>query len=191
MLNENLEINTDYVVLSTGFRPHPSSEEIGKNYKLTLNQDGYFLEAHVKLRPVDFPSEGIFLCGLAHSPKNLDEGISQALAAAGRAGVLLSKQSLEVSGTIAKHDSHACVSCLACLRFCPFDSPYINEEGRIRHNEVKCMGCGICAGICPAKAFQVNNFTDDQIISMIDALTEKEGPLTDPLGEQIAVGSEG
>ena len=173
VINEGLEVTTDYVVLSTGFRPHPGSEEVGNKLKLPLDQDGYFLEAHVKLRPVDFPSEGIFLCGLAHSPKNLDEGISQALAAAGRAGGVLSKKLLEIAGTIAKHDRSACVSCLACLRFCPYDSPYINEEGRVCHNEVKCKGCGICAGMCPAKAFQVNNFTDDQIISMIDALTEK------------------
>jgi len=174
MLNRDVELHADYLVLSTGIRPHPSTETIGKLYKLTVNADGYFLEAHVKLRPVDFPSEGIFVCGLAHAPKNLDEGISQALAAAGRASVLLSKDSLSVSGTVAKHNRDICMSCLTCLRLCPFGSPYIDEDGKISHNEVKCMGCGICAGICPAKAFQVNNFKDDQIVAMIDALTEPE-----------------
>ncbi|OQX63068.1 MAG: heterodisulfide reductase [Desulfococcus sp. 4484_241] len=171
ILGRDIIVRADYLALSTGLRPHPSTEDIGKLYKLTRNPDGYLLEAHVKLRPVDFPSEGIFVAGLAHAPKNLDETISQALAASGRAGVLLSRDRLDVSGIIAKHNRDICMSCLACFRVCPFDSPFIDEDGRISHNEVKCMGCGICAGICPAKAFQVNNFRDDQIIAMIDAIT--------------------
>ena len=172
MLMNNIEFLADYLVLSTGLRPHSSSADTAKKYKLTLNPDGYFLEAHVKLRPVDFPSEGFFVTGLAHAPKNLDETISQALSAAGRAGVLLSHDRLSVSGIISKHNRDLCMSCLACFRVCPFDSPYVDDEGKISHNEVKCTGCGICSGICPAKAFQVNNFRDDQIIAMIDALTE-------------------
>ena len=174
MLNKELIINADLLVLSTGLRPHPSTESIGKMYKVTRNMDGYFLEAHVKLRPVDFPTEGIFVCGLAHAPKNLDETITQSLAAGGRAGVILSHESLAVSGIIAKHKKELCMSCLSCLRVCPFDSPYIDEDGKVSHNEVKCMGCGICAGVCPAKAFQVNNFRDDQILAMIDAVTDCE-----------------
>jgi heterodisulfide reductase subunit A len=172
MLDSEVMFEADWLVLSTGLRPHPTTEQIGKLYKLTRNPDGYLMEAHVKLRPVDFPSEGIFLCGLAHAPKNLDETISQALAAAGRAGVVLSHTKLVVSGIIAKHDRDICMSCLSCFRLCPFDAPYIDEEGKVRHNEVKCMGCGICAGICPAKAFQVNNFRDDQILSMIDTIAD-------------------
>ena len=112
------------------------------------------------------------MAGLAHAPKNLDETISQALAAAGRAGVLLSHDRLSVSGIISKHDREICMSCLACFRVCPFGSPFIDEDGKVSHNEVICTGCGICAGICPAKAFQVNNFRDDQINAMIDAATE-------------------
>ncbi len=174
MLNRELQLDADWLVLSTGLRPHPTTEHTGKMYKVTRNQDGYFLEAHVKLRPVDFPSEGIFVCGLAHAPKNLDETITQSLAAAGRAGVILSHERLAVSGIIAKHKKELCMSCLGCFRVCPFDSPYIGEDGKIAHNEVKCMGCGICAAICPAKAFQVNNFRDDQILAMIDAASECE-----------------
>jgi heterodisulfide reductase subunit A len=172
MLNEEVTFDADTLVLSTGLRPGAKAKDISRMYKLTLNPDGYFLEAHVKLRPVDFPSEGIFLCGLAHAPKNLDETIGQALAAAGRAGVVLSHERLGVSGIVSKHNRDICMSCLTCLRLCPFDSPYIAEDGRISHNEVKCMGCGICASVCPAKAFQVNCFRDDQIVPMIDALTE-------------------
>ncbi len=171
MLNDEVIFETDYLVLSAGLRPRSDAENIARMYKLTLNQDGYFLEAHVKLRPVDFPSEGIFLCGLAHAPKNLDETIAQALAAAGRAGSVLSRDHLGISGIVSKHNRQICMSCLTCLRLCPFDSPYIDEDGKISHNEVKCMGCGICASACPAKAFQVNCFRDDQILPMIDALT--------------------
>jgi heterodisulfide reductase subunit A len=172
MLMRNIVLHADYLVLSTGLRPNPSAEDIGKMYKLTRNADGFFLEAHVKLRPVDFPTEGFFVAGLAHAPKNIDETISQALSAAGRAGVLLSHDRLDVSGIISKHDRDLCMSCLACFRVCPFDSPFIDADGKISHNEVKCTGCGICSGICPAKAFQVNNFRDDQMIAMIDAITE-------------------
>jgi heterodisulfide reductase subunit A len=156
VLEREIILPADYVVLSTGLRPHPGSDKLGEMYKLTRNADGYFLEAHVKLRPVDFPSEGIFVAGLAHAPKNIDETICQALAAAGRAGAVLSQNQLTVSGIIAKHDRDKCMSCLACFRACPFDSPFIDEDGRVSHNEIKCTGCGICAGICPAKAFQVN-----------------------------------
>ena len=172
VMNRDLRLTPDVVVLSTGLRPHPSTEKIGKQYKLTRNPDGYFLEAHVKLRPVDFPSEGLYVAGLAHAPKNLDETVSQALAAAGRAGVLLSHDKLGVSGIISKHNREICMSCLACLRVCPFGSPFVDDDGKISHNEVICTGCGICAGICPAKAFQVNNFRDEQIHAMIDAATE-------------------
>jgi heterodisulfide reductase subunit A len=171
IFEEDITFTADYVVLSTGLRPHPDSHKLGEMYKLTRNQDGFFLEAHVKLRPVDFASEGIFLAGLAHAPKNLDETINQALAAAGRAGVLLSHDRLGVSGIIAKHNRHKCMSCLACFRACPFGSPFIDEDGKVSHNEIKCTGCGICAGICPAKAFEVNNFKDDQIKAMIDSVT--------------------
>nr|MBC8247092.1 CoB--CoM heterodisulfide reductase iron-sulfur subunit A family protein [Deltaproteobacteria bacterium] len=174
MLNREILLEADYAVLSTGLRPHPTTDQVGAMYKLTRNPDGYFLEAHVKLRPVDFPSEGIFLTGLAHAPKNLDETVSQALAAAGRAGVLLSHERLSVSGIISKHNRDVCMPCLTCFRVCPFDSPFIDEDGKVSHNEVKCMGCGICASICPMQAFQVNNFRDDQIFAMIDAVTETD-----------------
>ncbi len=174
MLNKELSFDADWLVLSTGLRPHPTTEQVGAMYKVTRNPDGYFLEAHVKLRPVDFPSEGLFVAGLGHAPKNIDETVTQALAASGRAGVILSHERLAVSGIIAKHKRELCMSCLSCMRVCPFGSPFIDKDGKISHNEVKCMGCGICAGICPAKAFQVNNFRDDQILAMIDAAVESE-----------------
>ncbi|MFW5855276.1 MAG: CoB--CoM heterodisulfide reductase iron-sulfur subunit A family protein, partial [Thermodesulfobacteriota bacterium] len=175
VMNREVAFTADYLVLSTGLRPHPSTERISKQYKLTTNAEGYFLEAHVKLRPVDFPSEGIYVAGLAHAPKNVDETVSQALAASGRAGALLSHDRLSVSGIISKHNRDMCMSCLMCMRLCPFGSPFIDEDGKISHNEVICTGCGICAGVCPAKAFQVNSFRDDQIFAMIDAATRDIG----------------
>ena len=172
VLGKKMVIDADYLVLSTGLRPQPDGDEFAKKFKLTCNIDGFLLEAHVKLRPVDFPSEGFFLAGLAHAPKNLEETISQSLAAAGRVGALLSHSSLTVSGVISKHNRDICMSCLACVKKCPFGAPFIDEDGRVSHNEVKCTGCGICAGVCPAKAYQVNYFRDDQILAMIDSVTE-------------------
>jgi len=162
------------LILAAGLNPHPATEEMAKKYKLTTNSDGFLLEAHVKLKPVDFPSEGYYVAGLAHAPKNIDETISQALSAAGRAGVLLSKKELAVSGAVAKHNRELCMSCLACVRSCPYGAPFIDTDGKVSHNEVKCVGCGICAGVCPAKAFQVNSFRDNQIAAMIDAAAPGE-----------------
>ena len=174
VLDREMAVEADYVVLSTGLRPQPDGDEFAKKFKLTCNIDGFLLEAHVKLRPVDFPSEGFFLAGLAHAPKNLEETIGQAQAAAGRAGALLSHESLTVSGVISKHNRSICMSCLACVKKCPFGAPFIDEDGKVSHNEVKCTGCGICAATCPAKAYQVNYFRDDQLLAMIDTATSMD-----------------
>jgi heterodisulfide reductase subunit A2 len=115
VLGNEMVIDADYVVLVHRIAAAPGCpDELAKKYKLTCNIDDFFLEAHVKLRPVDFPSEGFFLAGLAHAPKNLEETISQSLAAAGRAGALLSNDTLTVSGMISKHNRDICMSCLAC-----------------------------------------------------------------------------
>jgi heterodisulfide reductase subunit A len=172
VLEQEIILPADYLVLSTGLRPRPENGKLGEMLKLTRNEDGYFLEAHVKLRPVEFASEGFFVAGLAHGPKTIDETISQALAAAGRAGEILAQKQLAASGIIARHSREKCMSCLACFRACPYGSPFIDEDGRVSHNEVKCTGCGICATLCPAKAFQINGFQDDQIMAMIDSLAE-------------------
>jgi heterodisulfide reductase subunit A len=172
ILGMEMAIDADYLVLSTGLRPQADGDEFAKKFKLTCNIDGFLLEAHVKLRPVDFPSEGFFLAGLAHAPKNLEETISQSLAAAGRVGALLSNDKLTVSGVISKHNRNICMSCLACVKKCPFGAPFIDTDGRVSHNEGKCTGCGIWAGVGPAKAYQVNYFRDDQLLAMIDSATE-------------------
>ncbi len=174
LLGLTLEIAADRLVLASAVIPRANPELFGM-FHCGTDPDGFLTEAHPKLRPVDLPSEGLYVAGLAHYPKPVEETVAQAKAAAGRAAVLLSRKILKLSGVIAKHNRDICMSCLACLRFCPYGSPYIAPDGRIAHNEVKCAGCGICAGICPAKAFQVHNYKDSQILAMIDALTEDIG----------------
>jgi len=166
-------LRTDLLVLSTGIVPAEDNPHISELAKLPLDEDGFFLEAHVKLRPVDFASEGIFLCGLAHSPKFLKENIFQAMAAAGRAATILSKDSLLVGGEIAWVDGTKCVSCLTCTRVCPYGAPTISfsdPHRRIEIDPVKCMGCGSCAAECPAMAIQLHNFVDSQISAAIAAM---------------------
>ena len=172
ILKRDLKIQVDYLVLAAAIVARQDNQKLVELYKCGLNADGFLNEAHPKLRPVDLSAEGIFAAGLCHYPKPVEETIAQALAAAGRAGALLSKKTLSLPGTISKHNRELCMSCLACYRNCPFGALYIDEDGRVSHNEIKCTGCGICAGVCPAKAFQVQNARDDQIIAMVDAYAE-------------------
>ena len=137
--------------------------------KLPLNEDGFFLEAHMKLRPVDFATDGIYLAGLAHGPKLFDEAVAQALAAAGRAATVLSKSEAHVGGSIATVDEDLCAACLTCVRLCPYDVPVI-RDGAAFIEPAKCQGCGVCAGACPAKAIQVCHFTDEQVTATATAL---------------------
>jgi len=168
-------LRTDLLVLSTGIIPADDNKEISELVKLPLDEDGFFLEAHMKLRPVDFASEGIFLCGLAHSPKFLKENISQAVAAAGRAATILSRDSLVAGAEIAWVDAAKCVCCMTCARVCPYGAPVIgfhDEHRRVEIDPAKCMGCGSCAAECPARAIQLHYFTDSQISAAIAALVE-------------------
>ena len=169
-------LRTDLLVLSTAIVPAEDNQQISELAKLPLDEDGFFLEAHLKLRPVDFASQGIFLCGLAHSPKFLSENIFQALAAAGRAATILSRDTLVVGGEIAWVDVRKCVGCMTCTRVCPYGAPglgLVDGHRRIEINLAKCMGCGSCAAECPARAIQLHNFMDAQISAAIAAMAEK------------------
>jgi heterodisulfide reductase subunit A len=173
---QNVEIAADMVALSTGIAPGESNLTISELAKIPLNIDGFFLEAHMKLRPVDFASEGIFLCGLAHSPKPLEENISQALAAAGRAATVLSRKTLPIGGQISVVDIKKCASCLTCVKVCPYGAPIpVNKSGktRVQIDAAKCMGCGSCASECPGKAIELQHFLDIQITAAIDAMVEE------------------
>jgi len=167
---ETIEIETDSVVLSTGIDAPADNRRLADMLKVPVNADGFFVEAHLKLRPVDFATEGIFLCGLAHSPKFIDENISQARAAAARAATVLSKTYLEVGAEVSRVDQSKCISCMTCVKVCPYGAPFVNLDGKAEITAAKCMGCGICASECPAHAIQVNHFEANQFNTMLDEL---------------------
>jgi heterodisulfide reductase subunit A len=167
LIEEELSLDADLVVLSTAIIPNSdNNKKISEQLKVSINEDGFFMEAHIKLRPVDFANEGVFVCGLAHSPKNTSENITQALAAAGRAACILSKDSLEIGGAVSHVDEDKCAVCLTCVRECVYNAPFINGNGKAEIEGAKCQGCGNCAAACPAKAIQLRTFTDSQQIAL-------------------------
>jgi heterodisulfide reductase subunit A-like polyferredoxin len=170
VLQKNIEIKADLLTLSAGVFPN-DTEELSKVMKLNRNPEGYFIEAHVKLRPVDMGSEGVFLCGTAHGPKLISETIAQANAAASRAVTFLSKDEIKLSAIKAQVDTDHCVKCLTCVRSCPFEVPVFNTDlGEIEIDPALCQGCGVCACVCPRQTIQLNYYEDDQITCKIDAL---------------------
>jgi len=170
ILQKNLEIRADLVTLSAGMVAEDTTELCGI-MKFNRNPEGFFIEAHVKLRPVDMPGEGIFLCGTAHGPKLITEAIAQAQAAASRATTFLSKSHIKLSAITAQVDTEHCVKCLTCVRSCPFEVPVFNTEKQvIEIDDAICHGCGVCASVCPRQTIQLNFYEDNQITSKIDAL---------------------
>ena len=166
ILNQKLLLKPDLLVLSTGMLPEDGTEELGKMLKLPITKDGFFLEAHMKLRPVDFATEGVFLCGKAHSPKYIEECIAQASAAASRACTILSKESLESEPLISQVDTELCIGCGLCKEACPYSAIEV-EEGKAEVNPALCKGCGLCVATCRSGAIQQKGFKDQQLISMI------------------------
>jgi heterodisulfide reductase subunit A len=184
VLDRDINLKADLVVLSAGTIPNSvSNRRLSEMLKVALNEDAYFMEAHIKLRPVDFANEGIFVCGLAHSPKYTEENVTQALAAAGRAACILSKESLEVGGVVSHVDPDKCATCLTCVRECVYEAPYVNANGKAEIEEAKCQGCGNCAAACPAQAIQLRSFTDKQERALFRSILREEEP--------VGVGSEG
>ena len=172
-LKKRLELPLDLLVLATPTVPNEGNDELSKLLKVPLTADGFFLEAHAKLRPVDFASEGIFLCGSAHYPKSIDESISQAYAAAGRAAAILSKAMLKAGGVVAEVDTEKCAACLTCVRVCPYEVPVIDlETKKARIEAAACQGCGVCVAECPAKAITLHHYTDEQIFAKEEALRD-------------------
>jgi heterodisulfide reductase subunit A len=172
---EPIKIEADTVVLSTGIETdRENNRRISDMLKVPLNADGFYVEAHMKLRPVDFATEGIYLCGLAHSPKFIDENISQARAAAARAATVLSKTHLDVSAQVSYVNQEKCISCMTCVTVCPYSAPFCNKDGKGQIEAAQCMGCGICVAECPARAIQLHHFETDQFQVMIQALFVNE-----------------
>lgn len=171
ILGRKIQIDTDYLALSTGMiADDETTEDLSMMFHLPRTEDNYFLEDHVKLRPVDMSIRGNFIAGTTHSPKTIRESITQAYAAAGRAQTLLAKKEINLGAAVAKVDGSKCAACLVCVRACPFGIPFINEDGYSQIDPAKCQGCGICAADCPAKAIQLLVYEDDQILAKLDGL---------------------
>jgi heterodisulfide reductase subunit A-like polyferredoxin len=172
-------IPADLVVLSAGIHPHEDNKTIAQFLKVPLNSEGFFLEAHMKLRPVDFMTDGVFVCGLAHSPKTLEESILQAQAAAARASAILARESLELEANVSEVVDQSCDGCAYCVDTCPFKAITLLEymwQGSVKKsveaNETTCKGCGCCQATCPKNGIFIRGFTLDQIRAQIEAALE-------------------
>ena len=163
LLDEELTIKSDLVVLSTPLVRHEDAKELSQILKVPLGPDGFFFEAHVKLRPIDFATDGIYLCGAAHSPKDTPECISQALGVASRAAIPLALKRLRAEAIAASVNEKLCSGCGTCVKLCPYGAIEKDERGVARVNEVTCKGCGVCAATCPENAVEMRHFTKKQV----------------------------
>ncbi len=177
---KDIEITPDYLVLASGTRPYEGADALAPMLKVPLTKEGFFLEAHMKLRPVDFATEGVYLAGLAHGPKFLDECIGQGLASVSRAMTILSKKTLEAEGIVASLDETLCDGCGICVPTCEYKALEIIVDQKdetkklVDVNVGLCKGCGACVGACPSGALTQKGFRDEQIVAMIDAALEDD-----------------
>jgi len=172
-----IPIETDRLVLSVATVPNSDNERLAGILKVPLTKDKFFLEAHMKLRPVDFATDGVFLCGMAHSPKFIDESIAQACAAASRAATVLSKSALEMEGSIASVDQDLCSGCKICESVCAYNAVEMalnNEKPVAKVLEAVCKGCGVCGSSCPTKAITLGHYTNEQILAQVKATLKEE-----------------
>jgi len=169
VLGEEVAIDADILALGVAMVPPEEARELAMLYKVPLNEAGFFLEAHVKLRPVDFATDGVFLCGLAHAPKSIEESIAQAKAAASRATTILAKDTLMAEGIVCSVNEDICSGCGICEVLCPYGAIMVNRERKVAEvNEALCKGCGTCCAACPSGAAQQRGFKRDQIASMVE-----------------------
>ena len=175
VLDEEVVYHPSYLVLSTGIRPQLDAQELGTKLKVPVDKNGYFLEAHMKLRPVDFATEGVFLCGLAHAPKLAAETIAQASAAAARAGTLLARREVVIDSIAAVVDPAKCRACSMCINLCPYAAPSFVEGPTGTKtswiNPALCKGCGVCVSSCPDHAISAPFFTDLQLCAQLEVLS--------------------
>jgi len=175
VIGRPVEIETDLISLATAILPN-NVGDIATFFKVPLNEDGFFVERHAKLGPVEFATDGVFLCGMAHYPKPIDESIAQGQAAASRAVALLARETIFTSGTIAETDPALCSECGVCVSVCPYSAPSFTEEGpfagRAQINPVLCKGCGLCVASCRSGAIHLKGFDNDQIFAQIFALSK-------------------
>jgi heterodisulfide reductase subunit A len=179
ILGDIITVKPDLLALSAATLPQPDNEDLAKMLKVPLSKDKFFLEAHMKLRPVDFATEGVFLCGLAHSPKFIDESISQACGAVSRAATILSSEVMELEPTISEVIDANCDGCAYCIDPCPYNALELIEYMRngnvkktVQRNEASCKGCGVCMATCPKQGIIVRGFKLEQLGAMVDAALE-------------------
>ncbi len=176
VLRRKMEIMPEMIVLASAIVP-PKENPLAQQFKVTLNDDGFFMEAHAKLRPVDCATDGVFICGLAHAPKPIDESISQAVAAATKAVTLLARKQIRTSGTTAEVDPMVCSGCGVCASVCPYSAPSLipmtekRFAGKAQIESVLCKGCGLCVASCRSGAIRLKGFDNDQIFSQIFAMS--------------------
>ncbi|MCK5785898.1 MAG: FAD-dependent oxidoreductase [Candidatus Sabulitectum sp.] len=171
VLNVPMEIKADKIILASAMKPRDDASILSQMLKIPLNEDGFFMEAHVKLRPVDFSAEGIFLAGLAHSPKTMSETVSQAKAAAERACIIISSDKYLSVANIAHADPNICSGCGMCVAVCPYNAPgLVWKAGKqiCTINEALCKGCGSCATVCPSGAMEQHGFSEEQTLEMVN-----------------------
>ncbi|MBI5349253.1 MAG: 4Fe-4S binding protein, partial [Chloroflexi bacterium] len=182
IFGETLQLDCDLLALSMSIAPNEDASSLAKTLHVPLSLEGFFLEAHLKMRPMDFMEEGIFLAGMAHYPKFIEECIANALAAAGRAITVLSKDTMYIGGSVAVIDQTKCTACLTCVRTCPFGIPQVKGDligvggiiGAAWIDPARCQGCGTCSAECPAKAIQLLNYRDEQVMCGIGKWEIKE-----------------
>jgi len=175
VIGRPVEIETDLLTLATAVIPN-RDDKLANFFKVPVNDDGFFIERHAKLGPSEFATDGVFLCGLAHYPKPIDESIAQGQAAASRAVTLLARETIFTSGTIAETEPAMCSQCGVCVSVCPYSAPSFAEEGpwsgKAQINPVLCKGCGICVASCRSGAIHLKGFDNDQIFTQIYSLRE-------------------
>ena len=175
ILGNKLEIDADIIALAAAVIPSAGSKEVSQLFKVPLGPDGFFQEAHVKLRPVEFAADGVYLCGMAHYPKHIPEAINQAYGAAGRVLTLLSHDTVIASGSVCEVDEKKCMGCGACISACTYGAIEFRETRQGKKavvNPVLCKGDGLCNAKCPTGAIQLKHFTDEELFAEIDAAGE-------------------
>ena len=171
ILNRDLLIGTDLLVLSSGIIASKGNKNLSQMLKVPLNADGFFLEAHIKLRPADFTTDGIFVCGLAHYPKVISEAITQAKASAARAMTILTKEYFQAEGKISEIRKERCSGCGLCVEICPYSALELDEKEKVAViNEALCKGCGACVSSCRANAIDLKGFKDEQILAALEVV---------------------
>jgi heterodisulfide reductase subunit A-like polyferredoxin len=167
VLQRPIVLSPDFITLATAIETR-GVETLSQLFKVSVNADRFFAEAHPKLRPVDFATDGVFLCGLAHYPKPLEECIAQAQAAVSRAITLLAQKQIQTSGQVARVTPAKCSACGVCVTICPFTAPAFNDRGVAEVNQALCKGCGLCVASCRSGAIDLKGFEDKQIFAMIE-----------------------